>query len=155
MRLFLLAFVLLAAACASPRASALTPQTPVQNCLVGAGQNAEARRACIGSFSRTCIERDEGNQTNGGMVRCIDAERQQWLTALGEHVAILRERESPTQIALLDAALAEHERWAQARCAYATSIYEGGSLARVVGAHCMRDTAAEFTIELIARSDEF
>jgi len=66
----------------------------------------------------------------------------------------LREQESASQGALLTAALEEHERWAQTRCAYAASIYEGGSLARLVLAQCMRDAAAEFTIELLGRYDE-
>ncbi len=154
MRLFLLIFALMTAACASSIESALTPQSPVQNCLAEAGQDNDARRACIGTFSRTCIEGSDASQTTGGMVRCIEAERLLWLNVRGEYLTALRARESPSQLALLDAALAEHESWSQTRCAYAASIYEGGSLARLVAVQCLRDAIAEFTIELIGRGDE-
>jgi hypothetical protein len=56
---------------------------------------------------------------------------------------------------MLEAMLAEHERWAQARCAYAASLYEGGSLARVLRASCARDAEAELVLDLAVRFDEF
>jgi hypothetical protein len=95
----------------------------------------------------------EGNETTAGMVQCAQAERRAWEGLRERQIATLRASESPTQLALLDAELAGHARWATAHCAYAASIYEGGSLARAVGAACMRDTIAEHYISLIARGD--
>jgi hypothetical protein len=149
------AFAVMLAACAmTPTAVARTPTSPIQNCMTNAETDNDARRACIGSFSRACIESDDANQTTGGMVGCISSERAQWEEVRAIHLLALRERESPSQIALLEAASAEHARWAQARCAYAASIYEGGSLARVMAATCMRDTVAEHALELAGRYDE-
>lgn len=155
MRLFLLAFALFTASCATPVAVAITPERgPVEECLVSAPNNDAGRRTCIGAFAGTCINLDEANQTTGGMVRCTETERRAWILLRDRQVAALREQESPSQIALLTTALEEHDRWTQTRCAYAASIYEGGSLARLVLAQCMLDAAAEFTIELLGRYDE-
>lgn len=92
--------------------------------------------------------------TTAGMMRCALAERDEWEGIRDGIVATLRERESPTQLALLDTALEQQARWAEARCAYEASIYEGGSLARVVAATCVRDAMAEHAILLIGRYDE-
>lgn len=113
----------------------------------------DARRDCIGVASRPCLEAD-GGETTPGAAACYNRERQMWEVLRDAISDNLRNTESPSQGALLDAALAEHRRWAAARCAYAASIYEGGSLSRVVDAACMRDAVAEFTLELMSRKDE-
>lgn len=149
----LMSLVLISVSCASPPRSVAQPASnrPVSECVAIAGP--EQRASCIGDVARACME-SPGGETTGGSVACFERERAQWQTLRESVVAELRGRESPTQLALLDTALAQHESWSRARCAYAASIYEGGSLARVVAAQCMRDAAAEHAIELIGRSDE-
>ncbi len=140
-------------ACATPLSPALatTPTSPVENCLTRAGDEEPRQTACIGQFASSCIETTPGGETSVGVVGCVESELAQWENARGALVNSLRADESPTQVALLDASLAEHRRWAQARCAYEASVYEGGSLARIVAAHCMRDAVAEHTIYLLNR----
>lgn len=153
MRAVLFALFCLAGCAAAPAHSVLAPSesfTTIEACLASA--TPETRRACVGRQSAACMT-IAGNETTAGMVQCAQAERRAWEVLRDRQVATLRASESPTQVALLDAALNEHTRWATARCAYEASIYEGGSLARVVGAGCMRDTIAEHYISLIGRGD--
>jgi hypothetical protein len=122
-------------------------------CLAQAAAEPQGRRACIGQVANACMQ-TPGGDTTMGMVQCINAETRQWEVIRHHQIAALQARESPTQIALLDAALAEHARWAQANCSYEASRYEGGTLARVVAAACMRDETADLTLSLLGRDDE-
>lgn len=135
----------------SPTHAYTMPLDPVAACALRA--LPDARRDCIGVASRPCLEAD-GGETTPGAVACYNREREMWELLRDAISDNLRDTESPSQGALLDAALAENRRWAAARCAYAASIYEGGSLSRVVGAACRRDAVAEFTLELMVRKDE-
>ncbi len=156
MRAIVLLFVLATfGACATPLspASATTPTSPVDNCLARASDELQ-QSACIGQFASSCIETAPGGETPMGMVQCVESERAQWEAARGALVSTLRANETSTQAALLEASLAEHRRWAEVRCAYEASIYEGGSLSRVVAAQCMRDAVAEHAIYLRNRYSE-
>jgi hypothetical protein len=85
------------------------------------------------------------------MVMCAQAERAQWARLREQFATRLREHESESQKAMLEAMIAAQPQWAQTRCAYAASYYEGGSLARYLGAACMRDAEAELALDLYAR----
>ena len=155
--------VLFISACATtPAATAAPPPSPqppaegaIERCIAATAMDQAARRACVGQLTRACIESDDGNSSTQGVVNCATAERTQWASLREHYLARLRARESETQRAMLDTMLAEHERWAQARCAYAASLYEGGSLARVLRASCARDAEAELVLDLAVRFDEF
>lgn len=123
----------------------------VEECLTEAGEDDHARQRCVGAATSACIARDDANATTAGMVLCATSERAEWQTLRARYEALLRARESATQRALFDVMAAEQERWLQARCAYQASLYEGGSLARYLGAACARDTDAELTLDLHAR----
>jgi len=153
-----LAFVFVLACCAlaaqnSPT-SARAPSSPVENCLATAADDEAAQRACVGQSATNCIETMPGGETTAGMVQCVQAEATQWEIVRGAAVVTLRANESATQLALLDASLAEHQRWTEARCAHEASIYEGGSLSIVIAAQCMRDAVAEHAIYLRNRNAE-
>jgi hypothetical protein len=152
MRVALFFVALMSAVCApAPRAQAWTMSLdPVTECVLRAAPGA--REACIDAFAGPCLNTDAG-VTTAGAVACLENETRMWAELRDAIAGNLRSSESPIQSALLDAALAQHERWVSARCAYAASIYEGGSLARVVAAACRRDTIAEHALELHARSD--
>lgn len=152
MRAFLFCCVLALSGCQTAHsAQAEASNRPIEACLSAAGQDHAAQRACVGALTNACIESDDSMASTAGMVMCAQGERSQW-AALGQsYAATLRARESETQNALLDAMIAAQPQWAQTRCAYAASYYEGGSLARYLAAACMRDAEAELALELYAR----
>ena len=124
----------------------------VEACLGSAGSDHEAQRACIGRVTNQCVESDpSANTSTPGMAACATSERTQWAALRDRYVAQLRSQGTQTQNALLDAMLAEHEDWARARCAYSASYYEGGTLGRVQGAACMRDSEADLALDLHGR----
>ncbi|OQW58010.1 MAG: hypothetical protein A4S17_12140 [Proteobacteria bacterium HN_bin10] len=92
--------------------------------------------------------------STAGMVDCLARERDLWASQVVTLTARLRARESPTQIDQLNGMLAAHEQWIRAKCHYSASIYEGGSLARVLASACWRDTTAELALDLLERFDE-
>ncbi|ANP46409.1 lysozyme inhibitor LprI family protein [Candidatus Viadribacter manganicus] len=135
-------------------ASATTPLSPIANCLTLAGDSDAAQTACISGFAAECIETTPNGDTTIGTIQCVDAERLQWEDVRATVIATLRANESPSQRMLLADALSQHRRWTDARCAYEASIYEGGSLSRIVAAQCVRDAIAEHTLYLINRYSE-
>lgn len=149
-------FVVLAA-CATPPAAAddLTPEVAVeitQACLAVRIGFGEKRESCIGEVSRVCGERlGEGAATTQGLVECAALESEAWRRLIDHHATALRTSQSATQNALLESALATGERWTRDRCAYDASLYEGGSLARVLAAQCVRDTLGMRAIDLDRR----
>jgi hypothetical protein len=152
MRAFLFCYILALSACANaPPALAQGPGQPIEACLSAAGQDHAARRACIGVATAACIESDDAMASTAGMVMCAQGERSQWAALSQRYATTLRARESATQNAMLDAMIAAQPQWAQTRCAYVASYYEGGSLARYLGAACMRDAEAELALDLYAR----
>jgi len=154
MRTLALLIAVAVSACTTPTPAPSQAQSSapdVAGCLAAA--QPETRRACIGVASRRCMEAP-GGDTTAGMVQCAQAETRQWELIRHRQIVALRARESETQIAMLDAALTEHARWALANCSYEASRYEGGTLAHVVAATCMRDQTAELTLSLLARDDE-
>jgi len=135
-------------------ASERAPQSPIENCLSQAADDEAAQNACVGRFASDCIEMSPNGDATAGMIACIEAERFQWENVRGAAAISLRAKETPTQIALLNASLAEHRRWAEARCSYEASVYEGGSLSLVVAAQCRRDAVAEHALYLRNRYSE-
>lgn len=156
MRAFTLIFALTAfGICAMSAApAAATHATPVEACLDLAADDEAAQQACIGQPATECIDLSPFGETTAGMVRCADAERQQWEIVREMELSSLRNQESASQLALLNASLEEHRRWAEARCSYEASIYEGGSLSIVVAAQCMRNAVAEHALYLRNRYSE-
>lgn len=124
---------------------------PIAACLATA--EPDARRACIGIVAGPCMDEPAGFSTVG-MIICYSRERDLWTAEATRLTTLLRSRESPTQIARLDAMLTAYEPWMQARCAYSASMNEGGSMAHIVAAACVRNTSAELTIDLMERFDE-
>lgn len=151
--LFALVFVSLASVAGPRLAQATTPvETTIADCVAAAAGHGD-QRACIGIVSRPCMELPGGVSTSG-TVACLMREADQWAMVVSSQVERLRASESASQLDHLNGMLAAHETWRRARCHYQASIYEGGSLARVVAASCMRDTTADLALELIARGDE-
>lgn len=149
----LLAFVAVSACTTTMQApaQAQTPPADIATCL--ANVEPDARNTCIGVVSGPCMELP-GGETTTGVVQCFARERELWAAQVSEWAARWHASESPTQVEQLSAMLTAHDTWIRAKCAYQASIYEGGSLARVVRAACWRDTTAELALGLMARNDE-
>lgn len=151
-RIIALSFVLATmSACATPVA-AQSASDPVASCLADASE-PENRRTCIGALSAPCMDEPSGAST-AGMVDCLTRERDLWAGQVATLTARLRAQESPTQIEQLNAMLAAHEHWMRAKCHYSASIFEGGSLTRVLASACARNTTAELALDLLERFDE-
>lgn len=153
-------FALQAACATADPASARAPVSDFGRLNVCLAENAAPDgdpRTCIGAISRLCGEEmgEAGASSTGGMVNCAWRERSAWAGILQDSISTLRARESATQNAALDRALAAGEQWADARCAYDASFYEGGSLARVLAAQCSRDTTAQRAIDLYQRLRDY
>jgi hypothetical protein len=154
----LFAAIFAAAVCATVAASAQDGEEPAQagdastleTCLNDVRHPTDEHgRTCIGLVSQPCME--GGGYSTMEMVRCLQRERHAWRALAERYTANLRGRETETQIARLDAYLAESENWLEADCAYQASLYEGGSLAGVTGEACRADHHAETAIELHGR----
>jgi len=111
---------------------------------------------CIGEITRACHrELGDAGDTTAGLVICASREEEAWQALLVQSTDTLRQSETANQRRLLDDALAQGTEWARARCAYEASLYEGGSLARVLAAECLRNTTAERAIDLQRRLRDY
>jgi Lysozyme inhibitor LprI len=153
-------FALQAACATAEPASARAPASDFGRLNVCLAENALPDgdpRACIGTITRVCSEEsgEAAASSTGGMVNCAWRERSAWQGIFEDSASALRVRESPSQRAALDRALAAGAQWSDARCAYDASFYEGGSLARLLAAQCTRDTMAQRTIDLYQRLRDY
>lgn len=114
-------------------------------------ERADPKR-CIGLVSHACAQQaGDGRDTTSALIICANRETRVWRALLDTYAADLRETESEAQRRLLEQALTQGDAWAQARCAYDASLYEGGSLERVIAAFCVRDTMGQRAIDLHLR----
>ncbi|GAM97502.1 hypothetical protein U91I_01128 [alpha proteobacterium U9-1i] len=162
MRVLVLASVLIMQwACATPApAEARSGGSDFGTLNVCLAENAAPDgdpRACIGAITARCGDDmgEAGASSTGGMVSCTSREHSAWVGILQESASTLRARESAAQVAALDRALAIGEQWTEARCSYDALFYEGGSLARVLAAQCVRDTTAQRAIDLYQRLRDY
>lgn len=149
------------ASCASPVAADVVPPDQragalITGCVASHYAEGSDARGCVGDVTRACSRELGGAaETTGGSVECAAREQRAWATLLEQSIETLRARESGAQREALERAVQQGEAWAQARCAYHASFYEGGSLARVLHAQCMRDTTAERAIDMRTRLNDY
>lgn len=106
--------------------------------------------ACLGVLFTPCTQ-SLGEETTAGAVTCFVREEALWREQVGVHVTAMKADRSPTQGQALAKAQAVWEEWRFAKCREEASDYEGGSLARVVMAQCLRDESAARAIALAKR----
>ncbi len=100
--------------------------------------------ACIGLFSTACLRHVE-NQTTSGMERCYRDEFRAWEVLLNRYYRARPRGGSADPLQQVQRAwLAYRDR----KCEYFQTHYDGGSMARWLGAQCMMDTTARRAIEL-------
>ncbi len=119
----------------------------LETCLRAAGDSRAALVRCKGAIAEPCIEAP-GGETTAGMVQCYGAEAEAWLVQLA--AAVERARADAERATYLAQAEAAWRGWVQAECRYQASLYQGGSLARVLAASCTADLTAERTIAFLA-----
>ena len=107
-------------------------------------------KTCLGLVQAACLKRP-ASETTSGMVGCAEKERRLWEERAQSIAASLRSTASPGQLAALDSAWSQFEHWRAAKCAYAATLYEGGSLSRVVAAECAMQTTADWSNALAQR----
>lgn len=146
------AVMILALACAPVAAPGVVyaqtqqAEAPLETCVAAAGASKVALEACRGRVSEPCLEQPGGDSTSGS-VRCFDAETRAWTALLD--AALARAGQDATRAAYLSSAQDAWVAWQQAECRYEASLYEGGTLARVVSSSCYADAAADRAIALI------
>lgn len=141
---------------APPLAGAAPPSAAeravFESCLADAASGGDAK-ACVARVADACIAKD-GGETTVGIIACDGRETALWSARIAAIVSELTAHHSPAQAAALAAARAEFERWREAKCAYAASIAEGGSLARVVATRCRLETTAAWALDLARRLED-
>jgi uncharacterized protein YecT (DUF1311 family) len=127
---------------------AADPKLTLDRCIAKSAVSALDR--CIGVTSGPC-QNGEGAETTIGQVACLNVERTLWeqhLTAV--NADLLEELSKPSSAKLVTAQRA-WLAWRDAKCAFDATVYEGGTLAKVVQAHClMRETGLR-AVALIQR----
>lgn len=119
----------------------------LETCLGVAGDSRVALARCKGVIAEPCIEAP-GGETTAGMVQCYGAEAEAWSVQLA--AAVARARADAARAPYLAQAEDAWRAWAQAECRYQASLYQGGSLARVLSASCTADLTAERAIAFLA-----
>jgi uncharacterized protein YecT (DUF1311 family) len=144
------------AACATPvgaQEDATRAASSLEACLTSAFAEDRELSTCMGVVSGPCMD-EPGGETTVGMRECLATERTQWQALVDEYVRRLEADATPSALVALEAYVAAHDTWRDARCAYARTVYEGGSLAQVVSAACLRNATAEFAIDLFEHVNE-
>jgi uncharacterized protein YecT (DUF1311 family) len=145
-RVILVIAMALAAFIATPPAHAQTRDASLDGCVAAAGRSRVALEACKGAMTEACLE-SEGGETTAGAVMCFDAETRRWTAQLD--AALGRAGADDTRAAFLAQSQQAWTAWRQAECRYQASLYEGGSLARVLSASCFADLTADRAIAFI------
>ncbi len=143
---------------AAPAAAAeALPQdeTDLQTCIEGvreynagaeAGQEA-SRDECIGAVADPCLETDAATTTTG-MVECYGRELAVWDAMLNMNYAALKDELEPGAFAALRDTQVKWIAFRDAKCAWPSVLFEGGSIARPIGADCLNRTTAQRSNEL-------
>ncbi len=138
-----LALAFSAAACAQDDVATPDGDAALAACLA----DRDSPRACLGVVARACFDRP-GSETTAGSVRCNVEEEAAWEVMRLEAETALTAGLSDLGRATFESAAAAWSEWRDRQCAFEASIYEGGSLARVVAAGCRARFAAERALYL-------
>lgn len=116
----------------------------LEGCMQAAATRNQSKYACIGSSSDTCVARPE-NQNTAGMEICNLNEMRAWDSLLNTYYQILRKDGSFRGLREIQRAWISYR---DLKCDLFDVVYEGGSLARVLRADCMRQETARRVLDL-------
>jgi uncharacterized protein YecT (DUF1311 family) len=137
-RLAALLVLLAAPAGAQDTDAGPAPAERLQACLAA----AEVASDCVDVVARACFE-EPGSETTLGGMRCAQEEEAAWNAVRADAESELTAGLSELGAATWDSAAEAWGEWRDRQCAFEASIYEGGSLAKVVAAGCRARFAAE------------
>ena len=146
-RLVLIAALALFSLSTAPaRAQSEVIDVSIEACVDAAGASIVALQGCKGRVSEPCLEQP-GGETTAGARLCFLAEESSWTAQL--QAALARAQADASRADFLRQSQDAWNAWRQAECRYQASLYEGGSLARVLGASCAAELTADRAIALI------
>jgi uncharacterized protein YecT (DUF1311 family) len=116
----------------------------IEGCMISAAASEKPLYECVGIFSRACLT-DEANQTTAGMEKCYLDEYQGWDVLLNRYYNENGQLRVTTQFRDVQRSWIAYRN---KKCGYFNIHYQGGSMARWLGAHCMMDETARRTIDL-------
>jgi len=116
----------------------------LEGCLINADSRQKPLYECIGIFSAACLT-DEANQTTVGMERCFLDEYRGWDVMLNRYYNGNGQRRVTSQFRDVQRSWIAYR---DKKCGYFNIHYQGGSMARWLGARCMMDETARRTIDL-------
>lgn len=143
---FIVTLALLPLPAPPAHAQSQTGGQALETCLAAAGASMVALQACKGALSEPCLDQP-GSETTVGSVQCLLAEERGWSAQLD--AALARGRANAPRAQFLQRSQEAWTAWREAECRYQASLYEGGSLARVLTASCRADLTADRAIALL------
>ncbi len=134
---------------------------PTLDACYAAAETTEARRACLGLMSQTCMDTQDGGHSTLGMVACLNAEADVWDKHLNAEykqvIAAFRaidadEAEHFPEFAKRAETLRDAQRaWIAFRdgeCALAYALWGSGSMRNIAYADCRMQMTADRVFEL-------
>lgn len=121
----------------------------VTECLETRGRPGEDRRACLGLTMDLCI-RFRANETTVGSIRCAAGEAEAWAVIVGDRTVRIRSKADDELKAALEVSQARWLAHREATCGLWDEVFRGGSLARQIGADCVREMTARRALDLMA-----
>jgi uncharacterized protein YecT (DUF1311 family) len=119
----------------------------IASCLEAERAAQRDGHACIGKLSKPCIDAP-GGETTVGMIQCTDRESKVWDGLLNaEYKRLLGNLEGKSA----ERVRAAQRAWIEMRdgdCGLSYETFEGGSIAGVIAAGCMRDRTATRALQL-------
>lgn len=147
---FVVAFA--AFACLTPHARA-QQQAPASEgriaaCVERAGAQLSQLQKCKGAEAGLCSQTDAGSTTAGSML-CWQGEGAVWRGLMERAIERARAGASPARAQALAHSQERWLAWRESECRYQALYFEGGSLARVLAAHCVADLTADRAIAFL------
>ncbi|MEK7660509.1 MAG: lysozyme inhibitor LprI family protein [Pseudomonadota bacterium] len=116
----------------------------IEGCMISTAAGDKPLYECIGIHSRHCLTFQD-NQTTAGMEKCYLDEYRGWDVLLNRYYNENGQRQVSAQFRDVQRSWISYR---DKKCAYFRIHYEGGSMARWLGARCMMDETARRTIDL-------
>lgn len=142
----------------SPKSSLLhdvaNTRPVIESCLESKASGGESQTQCLGLTMTTCLAFDS-NQTTTGSVLCAAGEEAGWAAILNDAVERTRAKMDEGQRSALQKS---QELWLahrQASCGLWFEVFRGGSLARQIGADCIREATARRALDILAVEEAF
>ena len=121
----------------------------IEACLAAKTKEKRSREECLGLTMDVCLS-FKINETTLGSIRCAGGEGDAWEALMGETLdSVAAKGDAGLRKAVEDSQQA-WEAHRSAKCRIWGEVFRGGSLARQIGADCMRDSAGRRALDLLA-----